>query len=87
GDLCPLIAYPYGIAPASVRRVAARYFSAGFSTRLDRAQSSEDPMWISRIDSYELRSQRAVRTLIEGGTARFRVRRTMRDGRRLLFNP
>lgn len=87
GEPCPLIAYPYGIAPARVRRVAVQHFSAGFSTRLDRAQPSEDPMRISRIDSYELRSPRSVRALIEGGSARFRLRRTMREGRRLLFNP
>lgn len=86
GEACPLFAYPYGIAGMRVRRVAARYFSAGFSTRLDHAKSSDDPMWISRIDAYELRSPRSIRALIEGGSARLRLRRTIRAGRRLVFH-
>jgi peptidoglycan/xylan/chitin deacetylase (PgdA/CDA1 family) len=84
---CRLLAYPYGVASRRVRQMAACHFAAAFGTRLARATASEDAFALSRIDTYELRTPDALRTLIEGReSARFAARRAVRGTRRALVN-
>jgi peptidoglycan/xylan/chitin deacetylase (PgdA/CDA1 family) len=81
GSPCPLLAYPYGVAPPRVRHEAARFFSASFGTRLDVSRPDEDGFALSRIDASYLRTPRALDRLLSG-RARFGVRRTLRGARR-----
>jgi peptidoglycan/xylan/chitin deacetylase (PgdA/CDA1 family) len=78
GRPCRLLAYPYGLAPARVRRVAMRYFDAAFGTRLDVATAAQDSFHIARIEAYYLRSRRVLDRLLAG-----RVRNWLL-GRRIL---
>jgi peptidoglycan/xylan/chitin deacetylase (PgdA/CDA1 family) len=82
GRPCRLLAYPYGIATARVRRAAARYFDAAFGTRLDYTSSFQDPHNLARIDAYYLRSRRALDRLASGRWQPWlRMRRMLRGAR------
>lgn len=85
GAPCPLLAYPYGIAPPRVRDAAARHFRAGIGTRLDLADRADDLYGLPRIDACYLRTPRALDRLLNG---RWRpwlgVRRTLREVRGLV---
>ena len=83
GRSCRLLAYPYGTSTPTVRRAAAREFSAAFGTRLDYARDGQDPFDLARIDAFYLRSPR-VRDALLGDRARgwFRWRRALRTVRR-----
>jgi len=79
GSRCPLLAYPYGLADPRVREAASPVYAAAFSTRLAYASASDHPFDIARIDSFYLRSPRALRRLIEGRwQGRLAFRRTLR---------
>ena len=78
GRPCRLLAYPYGLAPARVRRAAMRHFDAAFGTRLDVAAATQDSLNIARIDAYYLRRRCVLDRLLAG-----RVRHWLR-GRRML---
>jgi peptidoglycan/xylan/chitin deacetylase (PgdA/CDA1 family) len=83
GRPCRLLAYPYGIATARVRRAAARHFDAAFGTRLDYASAFQDPHHLARIDAYYLRSRRALDRLVSGRWHPWlRIRRMLRGARR-----
>ena len=76
---CRLVAYPYGASNRVVRELASRFFLAGFGTRLDFADSTQDHFDIARLDAYYLRPNR-LREALVSGTARssLRWRRTLR---------
>lgn len=85
GEPCRLLAYPYGAHDRRVRRIAARHFDAAFGTRLARASGWDDRFDLARIDAYELRTPRALASLIAGTESRrFRLRRAARAARRRL---
>jgi peptidoglycan/xylan/chitin deacetylase (PgdA/CDA1 family) len=80
---CRLLAYPYGSASSRERSRAAAHCDAAFATRLDLSRSEDDPMGISRIDAYYLRSERALRRLLEGRLAPWlALRRGLRAARK-----
>jgi peptidoglycan/xylan/chitin deacetylase (PgdA/CDA1 family) len=66
GQPCRLLAYPYGKVTKRVRRAAMRHFDAALSTRLDLAHEARDPYQIARIETYYLRSGRALDRLLAG---------------------
>jgi peptidoglycan/xylan/chitin deacetylase (PgdA/CDA1 family) len=66
GSVCRLLAYPYGSAPARVRRAAAGFYEAAFTTELRSAAPGVDPFAIPRIDAYYLRTRRDLDRLIGG---------------------
>ena len=68
GRPCRLLAYPSGVAPTRVRRVAMRHFDAAFGTRLDVATATQDAFDIARIDAYYLRERRVLDRLLAGRT-------------------
>ncbi len=79
GAACRLLAYPYGAVNDRVRRGAARHVTAAFGTRLGYASREDDPHEIARIDAFYLRTDSALRALIEGRLGpRLRVRRAAR---------
>jgi peptidoglycan/xylan/chitin deacetylase (PgdA/CDA1 family) len=83
GRPCDLLAYPYGAAPRRVRQAARRTYAAAFGTELGYAHSGEDASHLSRIDAYYLRSDRALRRLVEGHAgAWLRWRESLRAVRR-----
>jgi peptidoglycan/xylan/chitin deacetylase (PgdA/CDA1 family) len=83
GRPCRLLAYPYGITTARVRRAAAQYFEAAFGTRLDYTSAFQDPHNLARIDAYYLRSRRALDRLASGRWHSWlRMRRMLRGARR-----
>jgi peptidoglycan/xylan/chitin deacetylase (PgdA/CDA1 family) len=77
GRACRLMAYPYGVAPARVRRAAMRHFDAAFGTRLDLATASQDLFHLARIETYYLRSRRVLDRLLRGTARRWLRRRRM----------
>ena len=82
GRPCRLLAYPYGLAPARVRRVALRHFDAAFGTRLDVATATQDSLNIARIDAYYLRWRRLLDRLLAGRARHWlRRRRILRAAR------
>jgi peptidoglycan/xylan/chitin deacetylase (PgdA/CDA1 family) len=84
GRPCWLLAYPYGIAPARVRRAAKRHYDAAFGTRLDLATAAQDPFHLSRIESYYLRSPRVLDRILSGQARPWlRRRRALRAARRV----
>ncbi|HWE38640.1 MAG TPA: polysaccharide deacetylase family protein [Isosphaeraceae bacterium] len=88
GTPCPLFAYPYGIAPARVRRAAARHYVAALGTRLDVASSEEDVFALPRVDAFYLRSRRTLRGLISGRwRGRLRLLRMLRTARAWVTTP
>jgi peptidoglycan/xylan/chitin deacetylase (PgdA/CDA1 family) len=78
GRPCRLLAYPYGLATARVRREAMRHFDAAFGTRLDFATATQDSFHLARIDAYYLRGRRVLDRLLAG-----RARHWL-QGRRIL---
>jgi peptidoglycan/xylan/chitin deacetylase (PgdA/CDA1 family) len=83
GRPCRLLAYPYGLTSARVRRAAARRFAAGFGTRLDYAGGGQDPFDLARVDAYYLRSRRSLDALVAGRARGWlRWRRALRAVRR-----
>jgi peptidoglycan/xylan/chitin deacetylase (PgdA/CDA1 family) len=88
GRPCRLLAYPYGLAPARVRRAAARHFDAAFGTRLDVATATQDPFHLSRIDSHYLRRPYGLDLLLSGRAQPWlRRRRILRAARRIGADP
>jgi peptidoglycan/xylan/chitin deacetylase (PgdA/CDA1 family) len=82
GRPCRLLAYPYGLATARVRRAAMRHYDAAFGTRLDVATAAEDPYHLSRIETHYLRSRRGLDRLLSGrGRHWLRGRRLLRAAR------
>ena len=82
GRPCRLLAYPYGLAPARVRRLAMRHFDAAFGTRLDVATATQDALHIARIEAYYLRSRRVLDRLLAGRARHWlRGRRVLRAAR------
>lgn len=82
GRPCRLLAYPYGLATARVRRVARRHFDAAFGTRLDVATAADDPHQLSRIETYYLRSRRVLGRVVSGRARPWlRGRRVLRAAR------
>jgi peptidoglycan/xylan/chitin deacetylase (PgdA/CDA1 family) len=83
GRPCRLFAYPYGASTPLVREFARHTYAAAFGTRLGYAGAGEDVHDLSRIDAYYLRTDRAVRSLVEGRAGGWlRWRRTLREARR-----
>jgi peptidoglycan/xylan/chitin deacetylase (PgdA/CDA1 family) len=83
GRPCRLLAYPYGLADARVRRASRRHFDAAFGTRLDLATGAQDPLHLSRIDAYYLRSGPVLGRLLSGRLGPWlRRRRLLRAARR-----
>ena len=79
GESCPLLAYPYGVAPPRVRRAASRHFAAAFGTRLDYATDSQGPFNLGRIDAYYLDSRLTLGALVrDRWRSRLRLRRALR---------
>jgi peptidoglycan/xylan/chitin deacetylase (PgdA/CDA1 family) len=66
GRPCRLLAYPYGLASARVRRAARRHFDAAFGTRLDVATAADDPYHLSRVETHYLRSRRVLDRFLSG---------------------
>jgi peptidoglycan/xylan/chitin deacetylase (PgdA/CDA1 family) len=84
GGPCRLAAYPYGVAPARVRRAAAHWFDAGLGTRHDESTGRDDPYDLPRIDAFYLRTRSSLRRLMSGRRAGWLLlRRSMRRARRL----
>jgi peptidoglycan/xylan/chitin deacetylase (PgdA/CDA1 family) len=82
GRPCRLLAYPYGLAPARVRRAARCYFDAALGTRLDVSTASQDLFLLSRIETYYLRSRRLLDRLLAGRAGGWlRGRRVLRGAR------
>lgn len=81
---CRLLAYPYGSASSRERLRARAHCDAAFTTRLDLSRIGDDPMGIARIDAYYLRTERALRRLLEGRLAPWlALRRGLRAARKL----
>ncbi len=70
GRPCRLLAYPYGTSNRRVRMAAGRTFDAAFGTNMNLANDRESVHHLSRIDAYDLRSERALTALIEGHLVR-----------------
>jgi peptidoglycan/xylan/chitin deacetylase (PgdA/CDA1 family) len=82
GRPCRLLAYPYGLAPPRVRRVARCYFDAALCTRLDVATATQDLFNLARIETYYLRSRRLLDRLLAGRAGGWlRGRRVLRAAR------
>src|SRR5690242_19295425 len=55
GQEVAVLAYPYGLATATHRRMAAARSRAAYSTDLGTAQAAGDRHWLRRIDMYYYR--------------------------------
>lgn len=84
GSPCTLLAYPYGSTSDRVQARASTHYAAAFTAKLDLARPHHQPMGIARIDAYYLRSERALRRLLDGGLdAWLAFRRGLRAARRV----
>jgi peptidoglycan/xylan/chitin deacetylase (PgdA/CDA1 family) len=66
GVPCRLLAYPYGDAPARVRRAAAHHYAAALGTRLALTNAGQDRADLARVDACYLRSRHALDRLLSG---------------------
>jgi peptidoglycan/xylan/chitin deacetylase (PgdA/CDA1 family) len=57
-------AYPYGRCDARVRAQAAAHFSCAFTDRLGLVTPFDDPLMLSRVDAYYLRTPRRFRRFL-----------------------
>ena len=88
GAKCPLFSYPYGTVTRDIRELSSRHFRAGFGTRLDFADSLQDPFDLARIDAFYLRSPRVREALIAGeARSLLRWRRALRGLKQAAVEP